>query len=76
MSTFLDELLLGGKAKVSVPGVLLEASAQESGRAPEPHYAFLEGENESDEVPVKASQALKQAKVEAKPTQVFYQLFI
>ena len=74
MSTFLDELLLGGKAKAKGPGVLRQDITQESGRAREPHYAFLDGDSEPGEVPAKASQALKQAKVEAKPTQVFREL--
>ena len=74
MATFLDKLLLGGKAKAEGPGVLRQAIAHETGRSPEPHYVFLNVKSEPDEVPVKASQALKQAKVDSKPTQVFQEL--
>ena len=73
MMLTLQELLTGKKGgHSSADAAVMSAQAGADGRSE--HYAFFEEKTEPAELPAKATKALKQAKVEAKPIKVFSEL--
>ena len=69
----LQELLTGKKRSGSSADAAAPSAHASAGSRSE-HYAFFEEKTEPAELPAKANQALKQAKVKARPTKVFSKL--
>ncbi|CAK27818.1 Uncharacterized protein wiht hemolysin-type calcium-binding regions [Synechococcus sp. RCC307] len=74
MALALHELLNGKASKQGVADAVVQSSQIGASGGRSEHYAFFEEKTEPAELPSKANQALKEAKVNAKPTKVFSEL--
>ena len=74
MALSLQELLTGKASGRSIAEAVVDAAHREGSNRRAEHYAFFEDNTEPAELPAKADRALEQAKVDAKPSQIFSEL--